>query len=379
MTVEGHSDVVIVGAGPSGCAAGIVLARAGWHVTVIDAASFPRDKVCGDALSTDAVELLKQLGAAAAIHGRPHARYARAAAVFPDGTRIERKHTQPGYIVPRRDLDHGLVQALEMSGARLLQGTRVSELLHDQHGVSGVRGPAVHWTASLVLTTDGYTSFAGKRLGSKRADQGARIAVSATSYYRDVTFPHGADVTEHYFERELDHGYAWIFPAVDGISNVGVYLRANAYRKQLRTLPELLGDFLARHAERFERATRIGEVRSWPLPLAPRGAPLSEPGLLLAGDAAGLVDPLSGEGIWQALYSGKLAGQVACESLRAGGLDATLRERYDRECRRYMGRRSQRRLWIQEVMHWVMRANLFRLPVTRSLLRWGYCHPLFEG
>ena len=113
--VEGKSDVLIVGAGPSGCAAGIVLARAGANVCVVDRAHFPRDKVCGDAVSNDGMQLLEQLGTRASVEQGPHAVVRRAAAIFPDGTRITREYERPGYIVPRYHLDDCLRLALEAS------------------------------------------------------------------------------------------------------------------------------------------------------------------------------------------------------------------------------------------------------------------------
>src|SRR5262245_52613014 len=110
--VEGKSDVLIVGAGPTGCAAGIVLARAGIDVCVVDRARFPRDKVCGDAISNDGIQLLEQLGARDAVEQGPHAVVDKAVAVFPDGTRIERDYERPGYIVARYHLDDCLRRTL---------------------------------------------------------------------------------------------------------------------------------------------------------------------------------------------------------------------------------------------------------------------------
>src|SRR5262245_18741550 len=109
---EGKSDVLIVGAGPTGCAAGIVLARAGIDVCVVDRARFPRDKVCGDAISNDGVELLEQLGARDLVEQGPHAVVVRAVAVFPDVTRIARDYDRPGYIFARYHFDDCLRQAL---------------------------------------------------------------------------------------------------------------------------------------------------------------------------------------------------------------------------------------------------------------------------
>ena len=99
--VRGESQVLIVGAGPAGCSAGIVLARAGVDVTVIDRARFPRDKTCGDAVSNLAMGLIDQLGAGEDVRQAPHALVERGVAAFPDGTRIERRYDRPGYIVPR--------------------------------------------------------------------------------------------------------------------------------------------------------------------------------------------------------------------------------------------------------------------------------------
>ena len=114
-----------MGAGPAGCAAGIMLARAGIDVCVVDRAHFPRPKTCGDAVSNDGMVLVDELGANAFVNSGPHALVRRAAAVFPDRERIERDYDPPGYIVPRDHLDDCLRRALELSGARLVQGCNV--------------------------------------------------------------------------------------------------------------------------------------------------------------------------------------------------------------------------------------------------------------
>jgi flavin-dependent dehydrogenase len=104
MTTRGESQVLVIGAGPAGCAAGIVLARAGIDVAVIERARFPRDKTCGDAVSNLAMELIDELGAGQSVRDGPHAVVKSGVAVFPDGTRIARFYDRPGYIVSRRVL-----------------------------------------------------------------------------------------------------------------------------------------------------------------------------------------------------------------------------------------------------------------------------------
>jgi menaquinone-9 beta-reductase len=375
--LEGKSDVLIVGAGPTGCAAGIVLARAGVDVCVVDRAHFPRDKVCGDAISNDGMLLIEQLGARDAIEQGPHAVVRRAVAVFPDGTRIGRDYERPGYIVARYVLDDCMRRALEASGAKLVQDCRVSSLSRSGDRVTGAEGPALAWSAKVVIAADGYGSVGLQALGQP-GPRGRYLAVSATAYYKNVDFPNGPNTSDHYFDYELPFGYGWIFPAVDGVANVGVYQRADAYGKAGKQLKQLMAEFLERYADRLREAEPVSKVRAWSLPLAPRPIPLSAPGLLLAGDAGGFIDPLSGEGIWQGLHTGMLAGDVTVKALRKGDLDRSLQKSYERQCRRDIGRASRSKAWVQRAMATIVGRRLYRFGLVRGALSWGYTHNALE-
>lgn len=370
-------DVLIVGAGPAGCAAGIELRRAGIDVLVIDAAHFPRDKVCGDAVSNDGMREIDALGAGDAVRRGPHALVRRAAAVFPDGTRISRDYAEPGYIIPRFHLDDCLRRVLEEHGARLVQDCRVTELTSEHGSVVGAAAGQRRWSAKLVIAADGYGSIGLKALG-QTGPRGAQLAVSTTAYYRGVTFPEGADTSDHFFEEDLPYGYSWIFPAVEGVSNVGVYIRSDAYAASSHKLHDLMSAFIARHADRLAHATPVGKPRTWSLPLAPRPMPLTAAGLLIAGDAAGFVDPLSGEGIWQALHSGRAAAQTAAAALRCGELTGALRRSYQQQAERLILRPSRRKAWVQSAMDKVVSCKLYRNPLVRTALRLGYENKALE-
>jgi menaquinone-9 beta-reductase len=375
--IEGKSDVLIVGAGPTGCAAGIMLARAGVDVCVVDRARFPRDKVCGDAVSNDGMVLVEQLGARDAVDQSPHAVVHRAAAVFPDGSRIARDYERPGYIVPRYHLDDCLRRALEGSGAKLVQDCKVSGLTREGDRVTGAEGPALSWAAKVVIAADGYGSVGLEAIGQP-GPRGRYLAVSATAYYKNVEFPHGANTADHYFDQELPFGYAWIFPAVDGVANVGVYQRADAYGKAGKKLKHMLAEFLERQALRLRSAEPVGNVRAWSLPLAPRPIPVSAPGLLLAGDAGGFIDPLSGEGIWQGLHTGVLAADVTVQALRKGDLNRSLQRSYQKDCSRDIGRSSRSKAWVQHAMAVIVERKLYRSRIVRGALSWGYTHNALE-
>lgn len=374
--LEGRSQVLIIGAGPAGCAAGITLARAGIDVCVVDRAHFPRAKTCGDALSNRAVALARSLGGGERLDRDPHALVRRAAAVFPGDVRVTRDYAEPGWIVPRLTLDDALREALERSGASLRQGVRVRQIELAGARVDRVVGDEFVWRAPIVIAADGPNSVAWSALGRAKP-RGRSLAMATTAYYQNLAFPDGAEVADHYFEHDLPLGYGWIFPAVAGLGNVGVYQREDARRRTGRRLPDLLDDFIARHPERFANAQRVGALRSWPLPIAEVG-PIASRGILLVGDAGGFVDPLSGEGIWQALFTGAQAGLVAAEAAPAGGLEDGLAHRYERTCAQAIARRHRARARVQDAMDVFVERKLYRSRVLRGILQWGYARGAWE-
>lgn len=364
-------DVLVVGAGPAGCAAAITLARRGLHVQVLDRARFPRDKTCGDALSESAVDELRTLGALPLVTEGPHLWLYERAAILPDGTRVTRRSSTPGMMVPRKHLDDALRRGAAAAGAVVREGVCVRGL---RGGADGARaetdeGPL---SARVAIAADGPGSVGHAAVGHPKP-RGRLLAVSATAYMQHVAMPPGPPVAEHYFTHALPAGYAWVFPAVGDYFNVGVYQRADAYHRRQVPLSTLLGDFIAGLPQRFEGAQRVGRTRSWPLPLCGPGVgPIAGEGVLLAGDAAGLVDPLSGEGIWQALFSGRHAAEVAAEACARGVLDAALRRRYWLRCGLRIAALSRSRAAIQAAMDRLVSHRLYRHRAVRALLQAGY-------
>jgi len=368
-------EVLVIGAGPAGAAAGVALARAGVDVVLLDRATFPRDKTCGDALSSEALRVLDELGALPAVEARTHVLVHRRSAILPDGTRVERRSDAPGMIIARLALDDSLRRTAESAGARIVEGANVHELVRERDGGVRATGPGLDWRARVVIGADGHGSVAHALAGHPKP-AGRYLAVSATLYLRGVApalVDAGEPIAEHYFTHALPAGYGWIFPAVDGVSNVGVYQRADAYHQAGVPLRRLLDDFVLERADRLAGAVAIAPPRSWPLPLSGRAArPVAAEGVLLAGDAAGFVDPLSGEGIWQALHSGRLAGQVAAAAVEAGGLGRALQLRYQLGCAGRMALLGESRAAIQAGMDAIVRHRLYRNPAVRGLLRAGY-------
>ncbi|MCR9166491.1 MAG: NAD(P)/FAD-dependent oxidoreductase [Nannocystaceae bacterium] len=372
-------DLIVVGAGPAGAAAGVTAARAGARVLVVDRATFPRPKTCGDALSNRGAEVVDRLvGTSRAVESIPHAVVHGAVAVFPDGTRVRRGFGgHDGYIVPRDTFDALLRNQLEGAGAQVREGANVERLLHNGTDVVGALVDGERIFARAVIAADGPGSVGWRALGVPYR-RGRGLAVAITAYYEDVDFGEDEGRTEHYFESDLRSGYGWAFPPVDGQSNVGVYQRADAFEDGPRKLGAWLDVFIERHPERFAKAKQIGRTRTWSLPLASRPGPPGGPGLLLAGDAAFSIDPLSGEGIWQALDSGEQAARTVLAALDGQGLTMRWVRQHQANWTRRIGATSLVRLGIQDAMDRFIERGLYRSRIARGLLSRAYGSEAFE-
>jgi geranylgeranyl reductase family protein len=368
-------DIVIVGGGPAGSSAAVAAARTGARVCVLDRARYPRPKTCGDAVSNEGSRVVDRMaGHADALQGIPHAIVREATAVFPDGTTVSRSFGEDiAYITPRLQLDDFLRAQAAEAGAEVKEGVAVRSLVIERGLVVGARSDKETWRGAAVIAADGPGSLSWAVLGLPYR-RGRHLAVAITAYYEGID----VDTAEHYFEHDLESGYGWIFPAVDGVANVGVYQRADAFGRDARTLPRWLEAFIGRHPERFDRARRVGRPRAWALPLAVQLRPPGGSGLLVCGDAAYSVDPLSGEGIWQALWSGEEAAKVIVAALGERGLDRRSVQRYQRRWARAIGVGSLLRFGVQEAMNQAVARGLYRRSWFRRLLQRGYRTDAFE-
>ncbi|MEZ4227693.1 MAG: geranylgeranyl reductase family protein [Polyangiaceae bacterium] len=378
--MTGRYDVLVIGAGPAGAAAAIHAARAGLSVALIDRSRFPRAKTCGDALSNLALRELADLGVREPLEARGTPVHG-AVAIFPDGFSVRRSYgALPGCILPRFLLDEAIVRRAVEAGATLLEGHQAEHVLTESDGTLRIvarrrdgaptsRRLELH--GRCVIGADGPGSLARRALGQPHAIE-RHLGVAATGYFTGVKLGE-AHTSEHYFAKSLPHGYFWVFPAASGESNVGVYQRADTFKQNHKKLGHLLDGFVSEHPESFGAAERRGPLHSWQLPLSHWGLPPAGPGILCCGDAASGVDGLTGEGIFQALYSGRLAAESAATALaRGGSIDAADAKRYQRRLARRISFPQAGRSLIQEALTQVVDHDLERFGVVQRLLELGY-------
>jgi geranylgeranyl reductase family protein len=295
-------DLVVVGAGPAGAAAALAMLRRrpGARVLLLDKAAFPRDKTCGDAISADGVAELARLGAGSAVDG--YAPMANVHVRSPGGVEVAGSAPEPGYVVPRLVFDARLVALAVAAGAELRRA-RVREVSQDAAGVV-VDG---RFRAPVAVAADGANSAVRRGLGVPPNRDG-HIGIALRGY-APMAGPRELSL------RWVDGGgpaYGWTFPVDACTRNVGFGLLAHriATKDQLeeglrRTLGSVDVD------PRSLKAHHLPMSSGRPVPYAGR--------VLLAGDAASLVNPLTGEGIFYALLSGRLAALAAAEVPGAPG------------------------------------------------------------
>ena len=306
-------DVIVVGAGPAGCAAAAAVTRAapGLAVLVVDRADFPRDKACGDGIAYEASQELSELGFDVARVFDGTVQVERLALRSPHGVLAHRRMRHPVHVVPRRLFDARLVADVRRRGIEV----RRHAVRAVETGPHGVRLDG-SLRARVVIGADGAESVVrrsvahGTGLRRSAAPRPARAALAIRGYA-----PEPPEFAGSQFITMTDRhwpAYAWSFPIGGGRANVG-------YGELLGDRPLSRVDLLARLHGLLPGLTEPAGLRAHRLPLSSGRPPIGDGPVLLAGDAQSMINPFTGEGIFYAVVSGALAGRAAAQALLSGG------------------------------------------------------------
>ena len=326
------ADVIVVGAGPAGSSAACHLATAGLDVLLLEKTSFPREKVCGDGLTPRAVKALTAMGLPVS-GGDGGWLLNKGLRIIGGGGRIELDWPDlsafPGYgtVRTRSDFDQMLARHAEKAGARLLENMTVTGATLDARTgrITGVTardkdrgGEPRAFAGRVVLACDGNSSRLSVSMGLHKRDD-RPLGVAIRTYYR--TPRHDDEYLEAWLDlwdgKDLLPGYGWIFGMGDGTSNVGLGLLNTSEAFGHIDYRALLRRWLAGMPAEWGLAeeNRTQPVHGAALPMGFNRTPHYTRGLLLAGDAGGMVNPFNGEGIAYAMESGELAARTVVQAL----------------------------------------------------------------
>jgi len=325
-----QADVIVVGAGPAGSTTAFYLAQAGLDVLLLEKSRFPREKVCGDGLTPRGVRALVAMGISVSEEdGWVRNKGLR---VIGAGQRMElpwpELSSYPGYglVRPRTDLDQMLARRAEQAGARLLEGVTVTgPVLDDRTGrITGITAKAADgagertYRARVVVAADGNSSRLSVSMGLRKRDD-RPLGVAVRTYYRSPR--HDDDYLESWLDLwdgdRLLPGYGWIFGMGDGTSNVGLGLMNTSAAFGHTDYHGLLHKWLAGMPAEwgFTEENRTEPIRGAALPMGFNRTPHYYQGLLLVGDAGGMVNPFNGEGIAYAMESGEILARTIAQAL----------------------------------------------------------------
>ncbi|QNL22193.1 geranylgeranyl reductase family protein [Hyphobacterium sp. CCMP332] len=335
-------DIIIIGAGPSGTIASMLLSGQGLRIALLEKSVFPRDKICGDALSADVVNQLYKIDEYLGENFVKNVKKQNSSGVTfiaPNKKKLEIPFLNPltpnsgGFISKRLDFDNFLFdRAASKSDIEIHQNIRILEIV-DQKEFISIRCADQHFKSKIVLGADGANSVVRKYLSKNKIERKHHSA-GVRQYYENVKgFNDGKHIELHFY-KELLPGYFWIFPLTENKANVGLGILSSTVAEKKINLRSKLKEIIESNPElrnRFSEAKPLEKVQGFGLPIGSKKRVISGNRYLLLGDAAALIDPFTGEGIGNAIRSARIATWHVQHCFKENKFDAKFNLNYDRE------------------------------------------------
>jgi geranylgeranyl reductase family protein len=369
-----QTEVCIVGAGPGGVATALKLSYLNIPCVLVDRAEFPRDKVCGDAISGKVTTLLNRLDPEILkrFNAQPIqtdvwgikfvAPNKRAINIPFQPDYVREAASAPGYVAKRADFDHFLIQEVQArENIQLVLNTEITKYERSERGwrVSDQKG---HFQADarMLIVADGAQSTFSRKQAGLTIDY-KHNAAAVRAYFRNVKELEEDNFIELHFIKAITPGYFWIFPLPDGQANVGLGMRSDILKRRKLNLGKELMQLIEQHPElkeRFREAELVGPIKGYGLPLGSRRQSISGDHYMLIGDAGHLVDPLTGEGIGNAFYSGFIAAEQIQQCLEKENFTAAFLKSYDERVSRVLGSEMRLSYRLQKMLMYPMVVNI---------------------
>lgn len=391
-----NPEILVIGAGPGGAAAAWKLASSGHEVLMVDKTDFPRDKTCGDGLTPMAVQTLHQMSVLDQVLAANPAKVNRVRITGPFGAQIDVPFTEfmdrgmdYALVLPRLTFDDILRRHALMNGAAYVGNIRVEKVIREGDRIItilaiGENGPLEICARQVVVAVGANTGFLERNGFIKHKPY---ILRAARAYYSNVhTDP---NCYEFFFDMELMPGYGWIFPGGDGVSNIGAGT-AEVFWTPRQSAQALMQGFVQRRSRQgiMSEAVQKGLIKGFPLRIDFPGERVAGENWIIIGEATGLVNPITGEGIDLAMESGLLGAQIIHDDITTGTHNhATYqRELWYRFAPMFNGLRILRDILITPVLMdyvlWQIRQYRFLARTSLSITQ-GFAdpqmvfHPLF--
>ncbi len=390
MTVEKiTTNICIAGAGPAGATTSLMLAKMGIRHTIVDAANFPRDKICGDGIDLNSIRVLNHIDPSIANELTEHTGFTASEGmrvILPGGRQIDLMRRKNGtvkpfidkpifYISKRSTFDNLLVEKIDRNYADVHFGTRIEKI--EKEGeiwkLYCIRqNQKMEIEANFLVGADGDHSVVVRYLGDRKIDRN-NYAAAVRQYWKGVEGIHSANLIEIYFPKSLPLSYFWIFPLPEGEANVGFGMASSHVAKKKINVSKEFTNLIktdAYLADRFKNAQPQETVKGWGIPLSGVGRKAHGDGWLLVGDAASIVCPTSGEGIGSGMLSGYTAAQFIQRAVKQNNFSEKMFTTYDREIHKRLRVEEKLYRFVNYIPAFAFTAGINLVLANRFFQKW---------
>lgn len=363
-----HFDIAIIGAGPAGCSAALSLRNADCSVALFDKAQFPRTKICGDGLCDRTINTLKAISPAylEEFISTQDAMCLKYTELYYKGRPYLVDFKNFGYVCRRYDFDAFLFSLVQRDckNASVFQNCGIQSITPVPNGMQLIDEQGETYEAKMVLVCNGAASKLARNLTGSSYDKES-MGVAIRAYYSGVAGLK-PDTIELHYKKEYFPGYLWIFPMAGGTANVGFGCKVPDNQEGGETLQHMFEQWIASDETlkaRFSQAKQLSLLQGGLVPYNTGNFSLYGDNFCVCGDAANLIDPISGGGIGSAMVSGRFAALVAEECVRTGNCSKQATEQYAKNLRQrvekemktrgYLQRTISKHLWLLDVLAFV--------------------------